>query len=120
MKTINEPLILLILGAALLALTAIHPHDYPTWLLETFPIFIAVPVLAATYKSYTLTPLAYRLVFVHALILMLGAHYTYAEVPLGYWMEDWFGFTRNNYDKIGHLAQGFVPAMLIREGLLRS
>ncbi len=120
MKTINEPVILLILGAALLALTAIHPHDYPTWWLETFPIFIAVPILAATYKSYTFTPLAYRLVFVHALILMLGAHYTYAEVPLGYWMEDWFGFTRNNYDKIGHLAQGFVPAMLIREGLLRS
>ncbi len=120
MKSSKEPLLLLIIGSILLAITAIRPHDYPTWLLETFPIFIAVPILAATYKSYPLTPLAYRLVFVHALILMVGAHYTYAEVPLGYWMEDWFGFTRNNYDKIGHLAQGFVPAMLIREGLLRS
>ncbi len=120
MKTVNEPLILLILGTFLLALTAIHPHDYPTWWMETFPIFIAVPILVATYKRYTLTPLLYRLLFLHALILMVGGHYTYAEVPLGYWMQDWFGFARNNYDKIGHLAQGFIPAMLFRELLLRS
>jgi putative membrane protein len=120
MKLINEPLILLILGTLLLALTAIHPHDYPTWWMETLPIFIAVPILVATYKNYTLTPLLYRLLFLHALILMVGGHYTYAEVPLGYWMQDWFGFARNNYDKIGHLAQGFIPAMLFRELLLRS
>ncbi len=119
-KTLNEPLILLILGTALLALTAIHPYDYPTWWMETFPIFIAVPILVATYKTYTLTPLLYRLLFLHALILMVGGHYTYAEVPLGFWMEDWFGFARNNYDKIGHLAQGFIPALLFRELLLRS
>jgi putative membrane protein len=120
LKTINEPLILLILGIALLALTAIHPHDYATWWMETAPIFIALPILVVTYKSYTLTPLLYRLLFLHAVILMVGGHYTYAEVPLGYWMQDWFGFARNNYDKIGHIAQGFIPAMLFRELLLRS
>jgi putative membrane protein len=120
MKTINEPLILLLTGTILLALTAIHPHDYPTCWMEVAPIFIAVPILIATYKNYTLTPLTYRLLFLHALILMVGGHYTYAEVPLGFWMEDWFGFARNNYDKIGHLAQGFVPAIFFRELMLRS
>lgn len=120
MKTFNEPMLLLLIGTLLLAITAIHPHDYTTWWMETAPIFIAVPILIATYKRYTLTPLVYRLLFLHALILMVGGHYTYAEVPLGYWMEDWFGFVRNNYDKIGHFAQGFVPALLFRELLLRS
>jgi putative membrane protein len=120
MKTVNELFLLLLTGTLLLALTAIHPHDYPTWWMEVAPIFIAIPVLVATYKKYTLTPLTYRLLFLHALILMVGGHYTYAEVPLGFWMQDWFGFTRNNYDKIGHLAQGFIPAMLFRELLLRS
>ena len=120
MKQLNEPLILLLTGTLLLGLTALHPHDYPTWWMETAPIFIAVPILVATYKNYPLTPLLYRLLFLHALILMVGGHYTYAEVPLGYWMQDWFGFARNNYDKIGHLAQGFIPAMLFRELLLRS
>jgi putative membrane protein len=120
MKALNEPLILMLAGIALLALTALHPHDYPTWWMEVAPIFIALPILVATYKSYTLTPLTYRLLFLHALILMVGGHYTYAEVPLGFWMEDWFGFARNNYDKIGHLAQGFIPAILFRELLLRS
>lgn len=119
-KRINEPLILLITGILLLALTAIHPHDYATWWMETAPIFIALPILVITYKTYTLTLLLFRLLFLHALILMIGGHYTYAEVPLGYWMQDWFGFARNNYDKIGHLAQGFIPAMLFRELLLRS
>ncbi|MBI4809819.1 MAG: DUF2238 domain-containing protein [Nitrosomonadales bacterium] len=116
----NEAIVLMVAGILLLALTAIHPHDYPTWWMEVAPIFIAVPILIATYRNYTLTPLLYRLLFLHALILMVGGHYTYAEVPLGYWMQDWFGFARNNYDKIGHLAQGFIPAMLFRELLLRS
>jgi putative membrane protein len=120
MKTLSEPFILLLSGLTLLTLTAITPHDYPTWWMETFPIFIAVPILVATYKTFPLTPLLYRLLFLHALILMLGGHYTYAEVPLGNWMQDWFGFARNNYDKIGHFAQGFVPALLFRELLLRS
>ena len=104
----------------MLAITAINPHDYTTWWLETFPIFIALPILVATYRRYPLTPLVYHLLFVHATILMVGGHYTYAEVPLGFWMEDWFGFARNNFDKIGHLAQGFIPAMLFRELLLRN
>ncbi len=120
LKTTNEPFILLLTGILLLAFTAIQPHDYATWWMETAPIFIALPILVVTYKTYTLTPLLYRLLFLHALILMVGGHYTYAEVPLGYWMQDWFGFARNNYDKIGHLAQGFIPAMLFRELLLRS
>jgi putative membrane protein len=120
LKAHNEPLFLLLSGLALLGITAVHPHDYPTWWMEVAPIFIAVPILVATYKNYTLTQLTYRLLFLHALILMVGGHYTYAEVPLGYWMENWFGFARNNYDKIGHLAQGFVPALLFRELLLCS
>ncbi len=115
-----EPQLLLISGLILLGISALHPHDYPTWWMETAPIFIALPILIATFRSYRLTSLTYRLLFLHAAILMVGGHYTYAEVPLGYWMQDWFGFVRNNYDKIGHLAQGFVPALLIREGLLRS
>src|SRR3989339_1508258 len=119
MKKNNEPVILLLCGIVLLCLSAIQPHDYTTWWLEIMPILIAVPLLIASYKRHPLTPLVYRLLFAHALILMLGGHYTYAEVPLGYWMQDWFEFTRNNYDKIGHLAQGFVPAMLFRELLLR-
>jgi putative membrane protein len=120
LKAHNEPLFLLLSGLVLLALTGIHPHDYPTWWMEVGPIFIAVPILIATFKNYILSPLTYRLLFLHALILMLGGHYTYAEVPLGFWMEDWFGFARNNYDKIGHFAQGFIPALLFRELLLRS
>ncbi len=119
LKLHNEALFWLLAGLLLLAITAIQPHDYPTWWMETFPIFIAVPVLILTFKRNPLTPLMYRLLFLHAMILMVGGHYTYAEVPLGNWMEGWFGFTRNNYDKIGHFAQGFVPAMLIRELLIK-
>ena len=107
------------LRAALLAWSGINPADRTTWILEVFPIFIAVPLLLATARRFPLTPLAYRLIFVHALILMLGGHYTYAQVPLGFWMQRVFGFTRNHYDRIGHLAQGFVPAIVAREILLR-
>jgi putative membrane protein len=106
-------------GLALLAWSGWHPHDRFTWFLETAPIFIAVPILVATRRRFPLTPLAYRLILVHACILMLGGRYTYAEVPLGYWMEDAFGFARNHYDRIGHFAQGFVPAIVAREILIR-
>jgi putative membrane protein len=75
--------------------------------------------MIATRRSFPLTTLLYVLIFVHALILMLGGHYTYAQVPLGFWMQDWFGFTRNHYDRIGHFVQGFVPAMIARELFLR-
>src|SRR6266545_3810648 len=116
----KEPLVLLGVGLALLAWSGLRPHDRFTWLLEVAPILIGVPVLIATRRRYPLAPLAYRLIFVHALILMVGGHYTYAEVPLGYWMKDVFGFARNHYDRIGHFAQGFVPAILVREVLLRK
>jgi putative membrane protein len=115
-----EPLVLLASLAICLAASAVGAHDRFTWFLEVAPIFIGVPVLVATYRRFPLTPLAYRLIFVHALILMVGGHYTYAEVPLGYWMKDLFGFARNHYDRIGHFAQGFVPAILVREVLLRK
>jgi putative membrane protein len=116
----REPGILLGVGIALLVLSGIQPTDRFTWLLEVAPIFAAVPVLVASYRRFPLTPLAYRLVFLHALILMLGGHYTYAEVPLGYWVGDLFGLARNHYDRLGHFAQGFVPAILAREVLRRK
>jgi putative membrane protein len=115
----REPLALLIVGAVLLVVSGIGPHDRVTWVLEVAPILIAVPILLLTARRFPLTPLAYRLIFVHALILMLGGHYTYAEVPLGFWMARVFGFARNHYDRIGHLAQGFVPAIVVREILIR-
>ena len=116
----SEAVILLVLGAIALVVSGIGPADRTTWWLEVFPIFIAVPVLLATAQRFPLTPIAYRLIFVHALILMLGGHYTYAKVPLGFWMQELFGFTRNHYDRIGHFAQGFVPAIIAREILLRQ
>lgn len=115
----REPVALLVGGAVLLVWSGLNPADRTTWILEVFPIFVAVPLLLATAKRFPLTPLAYRLIFVHALILMLGGHYTYAQVPLGFWMERVFGFTRNHYDRIGHVAQGFIPAILAREILIR-
>ena len=100
--------------------SGIRPHDVTTWVMEVFPIFIAVPVMYATRTRFPLTPLAYRLILVHAVILMLGGHYTYARVPLGFWVQDLFGFARNHYDRLGHFAQGFVPAIIAREILLRT
>jgi putative membrane protein len=115
----REPLVLLGVGLALLAWSGLAPHDRFTWFLEVAPILIGVPVLIATRRRFPLTPLAYRLIFVHALILMAGGHYTYAEVPLGYWVKDALGLARNHYDRLGHFAQGFVPAIVAREVLLR-
>jgi putative membrane protein len=115
----REPAVLLGAGAVLLVLSGIRPHDRYTWLLEIAPILVAVPILVATRRRFPLTPLAYRLIFLHACILMIGGHYTYARVPLGFWMRDFFGFTRNHYDRIGHFAQGFVPAIVAREILVR-
>ena len=115
----TELIALLVIGSALLVWSGINPADRTTWILEVAPIFIAVPLLVVTAPRFPFTPLAYRLIFVHALILMLGGHYTYAEVPLGFWIQRLFGFTRNHYDRIGHFAQGFVPAVIAREVLLR-
>jgi putative membrane protein len=116
----REPLLLLVAGLALLVLSGIHPKDRFTWILEVAPIFIGVPILVATYRRFPLTPLAYRLLFLHALILMAGGHYTYAEVPLGFWVRDLLDLGRNHYDRLGHFAQGFVPAILVREVLRRK
>ena len=110
---------LLSVALLLLAVSGIGPKDRFTWWLEVAPILVAVPVLVRTARRFPLTPLAYRLLFVHALILMLGGHYTYAEVPVGFWFRDLLGLARNHYDRLGHLAQGFVPAILVREVLRR-
>ena len=113
------PLGLLLGAAAALAVSAWQPADRATWWMEVAPVFGVAPILVYSCRSFRLTILLYWLIFVHALILMLGGHYTYAQVPLGFWMQDWFGFTRNHYDRIGHFAQGFVPALAAREVLLR-
>lgn len=105
--------------AAVLAWSGVQPKDQLTWLLEVFPVLIAVPLLAWSYPRFRLTELVYWSIAVHAVVLMVGGHYTYAEVPLGFWMQEAFGFARNHYDRIGHLMQGFVPALIAREVLLR-
>jgi putative membrane protein len=105
---------------SLLALSGVQPYDRATWVLEVFPIFIALPVLWATYRRFPLTNLLYVLIFLHAVVLMVGGAYTYARVPLGFAIENFFHLSRNPYDKIGHFLQGFVPALLTREILLRG
>lgn len=110
---------LLAIFLAVFAWSMIRPHEWFTWGLEVFPAVIGLVLVVATHKRFPLTPLLLVLLFVHAIILVVGGHYTYARVPLGFWMQDWFGFTRNHYDRIGHFAQGFVPAILAREILIR-
>ena len=109
----------LVVFFAVLVWSAIAPHDYPTWFLEVFPALIGLVALALTRARFPLTTLAYVLVLAHCVILMVGGHYTYAEVPLFDWIKETLGQTRNNYDKLGHFAQGFVPALLAREVFLR-
>lgn len=114
-------IILLIVVLVFWVWSGIKPQDTRlTWVLETFPFMIALPVMLITYKRFQLTDLTYTLIAIHAMILMLGGHYSYAKVPLGFWMEEWFGWTRNNYDKIGHLMQGFGPAIYTREIIART
>ncbi len=104
---------------ALLALSGYQPFDLPTWIMEVAPVAIVLIVLWISHKRFPLTPLLYALIFVHAAVLMLGGHYSYARVPLGDWMQSAFGLARNPYDGIGHFAQGFIPAIAARELLLR-
>lgn len=111
---------LLALVVTALLVSGIAPYDRTTWWLEVFPVVIGAPVLLATVRRFPLTPLAYTLLAVHALILILGGHYTYARVPLGFWVQDLLGLARNHYDRLGHFAQGFVPAIVVREILLRT
>ena len=105
---------------AVLVWSGIDPHDYPTWVLEVGPAIIAAAVLWYTRLSFPLTPITYVLILIHCVILMVGGHYTYAEVPFFDWIKELFDQTRNNYDKLGHFAQGFVPAIVAREILIRK
>lgn len=110
------------LGALLAALivSGIQPYDRATWWMEVAPVLIAAPLLVITHRRYPLTPLLYALIFVHALVLILGGTHTYARVPLGFWLQDLLALERNPYDRIGHFMQGLVPAMVAREILLRG
>lgn len=110
----------LVVLLGLLALSGANPYDRGTWVMEVLPILIAIPVLWSTYGRFPLTSLLYTLIFVHALILMLGGAYTYARVPLGFQIAEVLGLHRNPYDKLGHFFQGFVPALLAREILIRG
>ncbi|MBT8099759.1 MAG: DUF2238 domain-containing protein [Gammaproteobacteria bacterium] len=108
-----------VIFTAVLVWSGINPKDMATWFLEVLPALIAFALLIATRERFRLTTLLYVLILVHCVILMVGGHYTYAEVPLGDWVRDWLGQDRNNYDKLGHLAQGFVPAIVAREISIR-
>ena len=112
--------VLLVLVLLLMAWSAVRPHDYETWVLEVFPVFLAFGVLLPTYRRFPLTPLAYTLIAIHAAILIVGGHYTYAEVPIGNWLKDHYHLSRNHYDRLGHFVQGFTPAIIAREVLLRN
>jgi putative membrane protein len=114
------PASLLAFVLALLAVSGVRPTDRLTWLLEVAPVIAAVPALVATRRRFPLTPLLYVLLALHAAILCVGGHYTYAEVPVGFWVRDALGLSRNPFDRLGHLAQGFVPALVAREVLLRT
>lgn len=103
-----------------LAWSALGPKDYPTWFLEVTPALVGAAVLWYTRQSFPLTRLVYVLILLHCIVLMVGGHYTYAEVPLFDWIRDEFGQQRNNYDKLGHFAQGFVPALIARELTIRK
>lgn len=118
----KERLPLLLAAAFLVALVVsyLNPQDRFTWWLEAIPAIVAAALLAQTYKRFRFSDLAYVLIFIHALILLIGAHYTYAEVPAFNWLRDALELSRNHYDRVGHFAQGFVPAIITRELLLRT
>lgn len=111
---------LLLSAAIILVWSGIAPRDRLTWLLEVWPVAVAGVILTLTYRRFRFSTLAYCLMWVHALVLMLGGHWTYAEMPLFNWLRDAFDLQRNYYDRLGHLAQGFIPAILARELLLRT
>ncbi|PLY03862.1 MAG: DUF2238 domain-containing protein [Desulfuromonas sp.] len=115
----NKQVLWVVVFLIVLAWSAVDPKDYYTWLLEVAPAIIAFVLLASTRKTFPLTSLAYFLILIHCVILMVGGHYTYAEVPLFDWIRDTFGQNRNNYDKLGHFAQGFIPALIAREIVIR-
>ena len=104
---------------AVLLWSAINPKDQFTWFLEVLPAIIGLIILAISYHKFRLTQLTYVLILIHCVILMIGGHYTYAEVPLFDTIAEWMGSERNNYDKVGHFAQGFIPAIITREVFIR-
>lgn len=119
----NQKLVLLLAMLFLvlsLIISGIDPFDRGTWFMEVLPVLIVVPLLIHTYKTFPLTNLLYVLIFIHCMVLIVGGTYTYARVPFGFEMAEWFGLDRNPYDKIGHFMQGFVPAIAAREILLRN
>ncbi|MBN7572530.1 DUF2238 domain-containing protein [Clostridium sp. 2-1] len=120
MKEKNFHLILLISISAILVVSGINPHDRFTWVLEVLPAVIGVMVLITTYNKFVFTNLTYTLIWFHAVILIVGGRYTYAEMPLFNWLRDTFDLSRNYYDRLGHFAQGFIPAIIIREIFIRN
>jgi len=110
----------MVIFLAVFTWSAVNPHDYPTWFLEVLPAVLGASVIWYTRDTYPLTQLAYVLILIHCVILMVGGQYTYAEVPLFEWIRDEFGQQRNNYDKLGHFVQGFVPAIVAREIVIRN
>lgn len=116
----NCSIILLVILIAVFVWSAIYPVDRLIWALEVAPVLIALPTLVFTHRYFIFTPLVYALILIHAIILLVGGHYTYAEVPWFNWLRDTFELSRNYYDRVGHFAQGFVPAMIAREILLRK
>jgi putative membrane protein len=115
----NLHVALLVSFLVILVWSVIRPKELFTWFLESVPAMLGAVILLATYRHFELTTLVYVLIWLHAIILVVGGHYTYAEVPLGDWVRDAFHLSRNHYDRLGHFAQGFVPAMIAREFLLR-
>lgn len=112
--------ILIIIFTAILIWSGIKPHDYYTWILEVLPALLGLAVLAITFKRFQFTNFIYTCILIHSAILMLGGHYTYAEEPFFKWLKEVLGWSRNNYDKVGHIAQGFFPALIIREIFIRT
>lgn len=121
MNQAKIPLLIFMLVATtiVLVLSGWQPYDRATWLMEVMPVLIAIPILWATYKQFPLTTLVYWCIFLHGLILILGGAYTYARVPAGFMVQEWFELSRNPYDKLGHFFQGFAPALIAREILVR-
>ncbi len=116
----REPSLLLAATALVLVWSGIEPHERGTWWLEVLPVILGAALLVPSYRRFPLSPLLYRLLFLHAVILLVGGHHTYARVPVGFWLQDLLDLSRNHYDRLGHFAQGFVPAILARELLLRT
>ena len=110
----------LLIWIPVLVWSGIEPFDRATWWMEVAPVLIAAPLLLLTARRFPLTPLLYALVCVHGVVLMIGGHYTYARVPAGFWVQEWFDLSRNHYDRLGHFLQGFEPAILAREVLWRT